>query len=254
VVTKNSRTKESFTLEWQIFNYEKDRTWDADAQGMLSRFCEETDQSLPSIKNKIILDAGCGNGLLDRLLVENGATVFAMDLSLSIERAMEKNRAPSLYFLQGDVQFPPLEKHYFDIVHCSGVLIHTNDTEQAFNCMDQYVKHGGKLSAWLYHPRKNLFHNAIRHLRRLTSRLPLRFQYYLYVTTIFPLVYLTKKLKGNKQNAREMMIDIMDSLSPEFRWQHTHEEVEGWYRKRNYTDVKITTTNIFGFNITGIKK
>jgi hypothetical protein len=40
------------------------------------------------------------------------------------------------------------------------------------------------------------------------------------MVTIFPIAFFVKRLKGNKQNSREMMIDILDWLSPEFRWEH----------------------------------
>ena len=53
---KNKRTKESFTQEWAIFDYEKDKTWDADDAGMLDRFLRETDESIDSLKNKIVFD------------------------------------------------------------------------------------------------------------------------------------------------------------------------------------------------------
>jgi hypothetical protein len=71
--------------------------------------------------------------------------------------------------------------------------------------------------------------------------------------TLFPASYVVKKIKGNKQNAREMMIAIMDWFSPEFRWEHTPEEATNWFAKRNFSDVKVTTTDTFGFNIIGKK-
>jgi hypothetical protein len=50
-----------------------------------------------------------------------------------------------------------------------------------------------------------------------------------------------------------MMIDILDWFTPEFRWEHDHEEVRAWFSKRNYTNVRVTTNEVFGFNITGEK-
>src|SRR5215211_3067261 len=107
VRSKNKKTKESFTMEWSNFDYQKDKTWDADPNQMLDRFLEETGETRNSIDNKLILDAGCGNGLLDTLIAGCGATVVAMDLSLSIERAFQNNEHPSAFFIQGDVRFPP---------------------------------------------------------------------------------------------------------------------------------------------------
>jgi hypothetical protein len=60
-------------------------------------------------------------------------------------------------------------------------------------------------------------------------------------------------MKGNKQNKREMMIDILDWFSPEFRWEHAHDEAAAWYTKRNFHSTKVTTHELFGFNIIGVK-
>jgi hypothetical protein len=49
-------------------------------------------------------------------------------------------------------------------------------------------------------------------------------------------------------------VDILDWFSPEFRWEHTHEEAGGWFTKHGFGNIKITTVNNFGFNITGVKK
>ncbi|MEO6611888.1 MAG: class I SAM-dependent methyltransferase [Chitinophagaceae bacterium] len=254
IYKKNRRTKQSFTQEWRLFDYEKDKTWDIDRDQLVQRFLDETGETVVSLNGKLIFDAGCGNGLLNQLVADAGATILGMDFSLSIERAYERNTNPNALFIQGDVQFPPVAFGRFDIVHSSGVLICTNNTELSFSCIEPCVKKGGTLSVWLYHPRKNFIHNLFNFIRRFTSRLPVKLQYYLYLVTIFPVSYLVKRLKGNKQNKREMMIDILDWFSPEFRWEHTTDEAAVWYYKRQYHAVKITTTNLFGFNITGVKQ
>ena len=252
-VKKNAHTKQSFRKQWGVFNYEKDRTWEADSTGMLQRFLKETDETAESIKGKLVFDPGCGNGLLNQLLAESGANILGMDLSTSVERAYYRNDNPNAFFIQGDLQFPPVDFTCFDIVHCSGVLHHTNNTELSFSCIEPCVKANGKLSVWLYKPRKDVIHNLFNTIRKLTSRLPVNFQYYLYKFTIFPVSYVIKRIKGNRQNTREMMISILDWFSPEFRWEHRIEEAESWYKKRGYKNVKVTTTDIFGFNMTGIK-
>lgn len=220
---------------------------------MLSRFLSEIDENQNILTDKLIFDAGCGNGLLNQLIAKNGARIVGMDFSLSIERAFQENTERQAWFIQGDVQFPPVHFNCFDIVHSSGVLICTNNTELSFSCLDPCVKPGGKLSVWLYHPRKDFIHNLFNLIRNYTSKLPLTIQYYLYYITLFPISFVVKRLKGNRQNSREMMIDILDWFSPEFRWEHEHDEATSWFYKRNYECVKITTNEVFGFNITGIK-
>jgi SAM-dependent methyltransferase/uncharacterized protein YbaR (Trm112 family) len=253
-VKKNRRTKESFTKEWSVYNYDKDNTWDADDTGMVERFLKETAETKLSLKDKIIFDAGCGNGKLESLISSNCNSIIAMDFANCIEDAYARNKFSNVYFIQGDVQFPPVPFKYFDIVHCSGVLIHTNNAELSFSCIEPAVKDGGKLSVWLYHPVDDFVHNLFNSIRSITSKFPLSFQYYLYLITIFPVSYVIKKLNGNKQNQREMMLSILDWFTPEFRSEHEHTEAEVWFKKRGYSNVKITTVNKFGFNITGEKQ
>lgn len=253
VIKKNQRTKKSFEFEWGLFNYEEDKTWELMGDELLERFLKETDESKATLQGKQIFDAGCGNGQLNQYIARCDATVVGMDLSKSVERAFLNNKEENAFFLQGDVQYPPLQFEKFDIVHSSGVLICTNNSELTFSKIEPCVKKNGKLSVWLYHPRKNFVHNIFNFIRNYTSRLPIKAQYYLYLFTLFPVSYVIKKMKGNKQNAREMMIAIMDWFSPEFRWEHTPEEAAGWFTKRNYRDVKVTTTDTFGFNIIGKK-
>lgn len=252
-VRKNKRTKESFAFEWSKFNYEKDKTWNADRIQMFDRFLKETDETADNLKDKIILDAGCGNGLLDLLIAPHCSQIVAMDLTTGIEKAAVKNEFKNLFFVQGDVQFPPLPKLHFDIVQCSGILMHTDNTKSSFSVIEQYVKNRGKLSVWLYHPRKSLIHNFLNRFRKCTTVLPLKLQYYFLLVTIFPVSFVVKKIKGRKQNSREMMVDILDGFTPEFRCEHTHEETVDWFVEKNYHNIKITTNELFGFNITGVK-
>jgi hypothetical protein len=50
------------------------------------------------------------------------------------------------------------------------------------------------------------------------------------------------------------MISLLDWFSPQFRWEHHRTEAATWFYKRKYEYVKITTSDLFGFNITGNKK
>ena len=192
-VKKNKRTKKSFEMEWGLFNYEEDKTWELQGEDLLQRFLKETDETKESLQGKWIFDAGCGNGQLNQYIARCGAIVVGMDLSRSVERAFFNNKEENAFFLQGDVQFPSLQFEKFDIVHSSGVLICTNNSELTFSRIEPCVKKNGKLSVWLYHPRKNLVHNSFNFLRNYTSKLPIRVQYYLYLFTLFPASYVVKK-------------------------------------------------------------
>jgi SAM-dependent methyltransferase/uncharacterized protein YbaR (Trm112 family) len=253
VTQKNKRTKQSFTKEWAVYNYDHDKTWNAGDEAMITRFLKETDETPVSLRDKVIFDAGCGNGKLDILLANRCSSIIAMDFADCFGEAYARNGFSNVHFIQGDIQFPPVLFNYFDIVHSSGVLIHTNNAELSFSCIEPTVKTTGKLSVWLYHPRKDLIHNIFNRVRQVTSNLPLTFQYYLYWVTILPISYCIKKIKGNKQNSREMMLDILDWFTPEFRSEHDHSEAATWFYKRGYKNTRVTANDTFGFNIIGEK-
>ncbi|HEY4151427.1 MAG TPA: methyltransferase domain-containing protein, partial [Chitinophagaceae bacterium] len=140
VARKNSHSKQSFALEWSLFNYKEDKTWDLPPAGMLQQFLDETGESADSLQGKLIFDAGCGNGKLNPMIAGLGARILGMDFSRSVERAYEHNTNPHAWFIQGDVQFPPVAFDCFDIVHSSGVLIHTASPELSFSCIAPCVK------------------------------------------------------------------------------------------------------------------
>jgi len=250
---KNGATKKSFALEWSLYSYEEDRTWAAGKQQLLARFLEETGEAAGRLTGKLVFDAGCGNGQLDSLIAAAGATVIAMDLSTSIDRAFRQNTHPDAWFIQGDVQYPPVIAGVFHIVQCSGVLHHTNNTELSFSCLSPCVRPGGTYSVWLYQPRKDVLHNSFNLLRRVTSRLPARLTYILLACTMLPVSLLWKRLKGKRQNRREIMVELMDWFSPPFRREHTTDEAASWYAKRGYQSITVTTEDIFGFNMIGKK-
>lgn len=251
---KNKRTRKSFAREWSFYNYDEDKTWGADRDGMYQRFMDETVETTESLEGKLIFDAGCGNGLCDILLARKGARILAMDLGLSIERAFAYNDSKNVCFIQGDVQFPPVAFDTFDMVHSNGVLHHTNNTELSFACITPCVKESGKVSIWLYTPRPAFIDKVLHVIRGYSSKLPLWLQYVLYYIFIFPPSYIGNKLRGGKLNAREIMINIYDSLSCEFCWLHQPEEVKLWYAKQRFGQVSVTATDRWGFNIIGIKK
>ena len=253
VQRKNKKTKETFSLEWSLYNYTNDRTWGAEKQHLLPRFLEETGESEEGLSGKMIFDAGCGHGHLDSFIAAQGAKVIAMDLSNSIERAYQQNTTPYAWFIQGDVQFPPVKPNAFDIVHCSGVLHHTNNTELSFSCLEPCVRQGGVYSIWLYHSRKEKLHAVFNFFRGFTRRLPAKTVYFLLNYTLLPVTWAWKTIKGNRQKKREMMIELMDWFSPEFRQEHEPDETAAWYAKRGYHSVTVTTWNSFGFNMTGRK-
>jgi SAM-dependent methyltransferase len=250
---KNRKTRNSFSREWSGYDYETGKTWNLDATSMLEQFLKESGEAAASLQGKIILDAGCGNGHLSMGIAGLGAEVFAMDFSTAVLEASRKNTALNCHFLQADVEHPPFRENTFSLVHSSGVLIHTRNTRNSFLRLLNYVKPGGKISIWVYRRRSEWLHLLFNQLRRYTSCMPAYLQIpYLRLFVFLP-AFLLKKIRGSKQNAAALWVEVLDWFTPEFRHEHREEEVMEWYREGNCRDICLSDENHWGFSVFGTR-
>jgi len=117
----------------------------------------------------------------------------------------------------------------------------------SFGIIQELTKPGGKLIVWLYHPIPALIHNIMLFARRLTRHISVRIQFWIYFFTLLPLYLLVIRIKGKKMKWREIMIDLIDILTPYYRYEHEPQETECWYVKHGYENINVTDRNFFGF-------
>ena len=82
---------------------------------------------LTELKNKKVLEAGCGSGRFSEILLKYGAILTSFDLSDAVEANKLNN--PSLNICQANIMEMPFPNDCFDIVLCIGVLKHTPNPE-----------------------------------------------------------------------------------------------------------------------------
>jgi len=259
---EQKKTKESFSFEWLHYT---DKLGDEKKV-----FLEETQIQESDWKGKFVLDAGCGMGRFTRVALELGAEVVAVDLSDAVERTKELlKRYPKLHLIQCDLLKLPLKKEIFDIVYSQGVVHHTANTKKAFENISELVKPRGMLTVWVYgkagryrdfktNPLRQdrqyfkkimpvvwlvvLFRGIISDsLRTVTTKMPIPLLYSLcYIIAwigILPLIkYLTFSVHSNW---RVRLQENFDWLSPEYQTHHTKEEVIGWFRSRDFNNLKL---------------
>jgi 2-polyprenyl-3-methyl-5-hydroxy-6-metoxy-1,4-benzoquinol methylase len=85
-----------------------------------------------NLKNKKVLEAGCGSGALSVRLAENGAKIYLVDeSSYAIKYAKKimkiKNVAGRVY--QASIFSLPFPENFFDMVHSIGVIEHYKDDQ-----------------------------------------------------------------------------------------------------------------------------
>ena len=249
------RSNESFSLQWERFDY-RDKTWfKDDAELRKVEFTQSMDLKEDDLRGALILDAGCGNGKLTAAVATYGAEVVGMDLSRSVVRAhanraaVAGTRAPFVHFIQGNVMEPPFAPGVFDHIHTSGVLHHTPSTERAFLSLLTPVRPGGHIYVQLYRKREAWVGIPNMVIRGITRRLPLRLLYRLCWTMVplhTALVLLIAWWRGerspiNTASRRERALSLFDNYSPRYQHRYTPEQVRHMFELEQLDNVRDVT-------------
>lgn len=101
-----------------------------------------------------VLDAGCGEGYLARILADRGAKVTAIDLSARlIEMAREKDPENTIEYLVADLSDPlPDYQQRFDLIASNLVLNDVYDYQGFITTLGTVVKPGGRLVVTMNNP------------------------------------------------------------------------------------------------------
>ena len=260
-VKKNQAT---FSLEWKMFRF-GERNWGQDIEYRRQLFLKALDAKPEDLKGKLIMDAGCGSGLLSMEMAETfGMEVVAMDLAFGIEQAYAHNRNPFVYFIQGSVLEPPVKDQVVEFLYCAGVLVHVEHPERGFEALTPTLKSGGRFFIWMYHPIDKRHHpkdrlkmtayNWIR--KNITSPLPIEIQHLAYLS-VLPLYVLKRTLlnvfrtQKNTTTWREKMQDLTDMFSAVYQHRFSGDEILEWYHRAGMVNPKVAYREHYGFGMVG---
>jgi 2-polyprenyl-3-methyl-5-hydroxy-6-metoxy-1,4-benzoquinol methylase len=111
---------------------------------------------LGPLAGRRILDAGCGQGYLSRLMAEAGATVTGADVAsrlVAYAERSERNRPLGIRYVRHDISRPePLDETGFDAVVANMVLLAIADWEGAMASCLGAVRPGGQFIFSILHP------------------------------------------------------------------------------------------------------
>lgn len=129
------------------------------------------------LKNKKILDMGCGSGRFSTALATLGASqVIGIDLGkkgLEIARKSAKiNNLKNVKFVEGSVLALPFKDNEFDFVFCKGVLHHTGNLKKGISEFYRVMKKRGKGFLYLYGA-DGIFWNSRKKMRSVMKNIPL---------------------------------------------------------------------------------
>lgn len=127
---------------------------------------------LENLRDKNVLEVGCGAGRFTELLVKSGANVHSVDLSNAVEVNKENiGNAANYRIAQASVYELPFPKQSFDVVICLGVIQHTPSSEKTIAALWEMVKPGGLLVIDHYIWRLNYYFNPATYWRLILKEM-----------------------------------------------------------------------------------
>jgi SAM-dependent methyltransferase len=112
-------------------------------------------KQIGKVAGRVVLDAGCGPGILSKYLIESGASeVVGFDVSPSmIELAEERTNQKAQLFV-ADMRYPlsNLTDQYFDIVTSSLAIDYIEDWSVPLSEFRRILKNGGRFIFSVQHP------------------------------------------------------------------------------------------------------
>lgn len=124
-------------------------------------------KSLPNLKNKKIIDVGCGNGKDIRLLESLGSSdVYGIDASEFMINESKKIVSNPKNLFVGNIEETLFEDNFFDVAIGRFSFHYLSDFDKAYQELSRILKKGGLLILVVHHP----FRDLIRQKNKLYGK------------------------------------------------------------------------------------
>jgi SAM-dependent methyltransferase len=166
-----SNYADNFGMQWNHF-----RQTQLDSYSGLpissDRFWLATHWTPEDLKDRWVLDVGCGAGRFAEVALKAGAKLVALDYSGAVDACYANlKHHPNLYVVQGDIYALPFAPGAFQFVYSLGVLQHTPFVAKAFAALPPMVQAGGQLCVDYYWKRIRTMLHTKYLLRPFTKRM-----------------------------------------------------------------------------------
>lgn len=237
------RTKKSFGYQWRKYKRIYTRLEE-------ETFLKKTGFSKGQLRNKLVLDVGCGYGRYSYIAGKLGGNVIGIDLSDAVDSAYENTKGMgNVNIIQANLFNLPLKEGIFDVIFSIGVLHHTPSPSRSFDAVVPYAKRGGIVSIWVYRTRGKAMDFLDKSIRTVTNKLPhpLFFSLcwvarplgavVLWATPHFRHIRTVFFFVSHKPYADMRQADTFDWWTPEYVHFHTDEELHGWFSKNKLKNI-----------------
>lgn len=231
------------------------------------------------IKDKYVVEFGCGAGRFLDIVREKGGLAIGIDMSMAVEVARANFKDDhDVFIVQGDILNPPFKKDVFDYGFSIGVFHHTPNPKMAVLKMTNSVKPGGEIAIRVY-PKKSLYDYTSVYIFRNVNifiskifgksimRKPALLYSYFSAYLLYPFLELVRKIPVlgyytarcvekfvlvNVQlpDVNWRVLDVFDAITPEIASTHTAKEVTDWLTSAKLSNIKQTTN---GNSFAGVK-
>jgi 2-polyprenyl-3-methyl-5-hydroxy-6-metoxy-1,4-benzoquinol methylase len=215
-------TIKSFNYQWTnlkdsqyILNDEK---WKNNVENYI---LDEISITRDQIKNKTVIDVGCGGGRWTYGFAKLGCKVTAVDVSEGPVK-ITKEFVPSAEVIISDLFDLPtkLGGRTFDIIWCWGVIHHTGNPKQAFETLLKLMHQESILHLYVYSFDRGIRVKTLRKIMRSLS-LPNR-------EKLIKMLIKMRILCGSVH-------ELFDTLSTQINFEIPEEELKKWFYQNNLT-------------------
>ena len=266
-VDENNYSK-NFNWQWnkwsrtQFENENLGRSMEGYTKNMFEKI---TELSSSKIKDKIVLDIGCGSGRYVDIFKEKAAIPLAIDNSNAIDTSKKNliNYSNKILFIQADALNLPLKKECIDFAYSIGVLHHTPSPENGILEAFRVIKPGGELAVSVYSkkgyytfPTVNLWRKFFQFLHPKLGYYPAFIYSNVFGFINFLLAKIYKPLSYPLRiffpticlpDLKWSILDTFDSITPSYQSGHDLYEVSKWFINANFTNLRIAAwENIIG--------
>jgi ubiquinone/menaquinone biosynthesis C-methylase UbiE len=263
---KNDGYCDNFSFQWKHWKrlqFQDNNIGSAMEKHTKKMFKSLTKLSSKKIKDKIVLDIGCGAGRFSDVALHLGAKVIALDFSFSIDIAKDNflNNRKKILFIQADAYNMPFRNNSVDYAFSIGVLHHTPNPILGVKEAYRVLRKRGEFSISVYADKSfytfinvRIWNYIFKTLKPILSFYPPLLYSYIFgfmahflAKIWIPLSYPLRVFFPTAilQDYRWSILDTFDALTTNYQSGHTPDQIKNWFKEAKFHKIKRISKNNF---------